>query len=152
MVFSQVFKILRMVPSCGKIYNNQLSFEELWNYRNYSSYYILREKCPYSELFWSVFSPIPTEYEEILCISPGSVRMRENTDQNNSEYRHFSRSDSSMEELMSSIISWFFETNCCLWCVRSSCLEVFCKKGMGMQLYWKRDSDTGVFLWILRNS
>ena len=30
----------------------------------------LREKCPYSELFWSPFSRIRTEYREILCISP----------------------------------------------------------------------------------
>ena len=47
-----------------------------------------REKCPYAELFWSVFSRIRTEYR----ISPYSARMRENTDQNNSEYRHFLRS------------------------------------------------------------
>ena len=33
-----------------------------------------------------------TEYEEILRISPYSVRMRENMDENNSEYGHFSRS------------------------------------------------------------
>ena len=33
----------------------------------------LREKCPYLQLFWSVFS----------------IRMWENTDQNNSEYGHF---------------------------------------------------------------
>ena len=52
----------------------------------------LREKCPYSELFWSAFSRIRTEYGEIRSISPYSVRMRENTDQNNSEYGHFSRS------------------------------------------------------------
>ena len=26
----------------------------------------LREKCPYLEFFWSVFSRIRTEYEEIL--------------------------------------------------------------------------------------
>ena len=43
----------------------------------------LRKKCPYLELFWSVFSRIRTEYGEILCISLYSVRMRENTDQNN---------------------------------------------------------------------
>ena len=43
----------------------------------------LRKKYPYSELFWSAFSRIRTEY---------SVEMRENTDQNNSEYGHFSRS------------------------------------------------------------
>ena len=53
----------------------------------------LREKCPYSELFWSVFSLNRTEYGETLCISPYSVRMRENKNQNNSEYGHFSRSD-----------------------------------------------------------
>ena len=52
----------------------------------------LRKKCPYSELFWSAFSSIRTEYGEIRSISPYSVRMRENADQNNSEYVHFSRS------------------------------------------------------------
>ena len=49
-------------------------------------------KCPHPELFWSAFSLIQTEYEEILRISPHSVGMRENTDQNNSEYGHFLRS------------------------------------------------------------
>ena len=51
-----------------------------------------RKKCPYSELFWSAFSRIRTEYGEIRSISPYSVCMRENADQNNSEYRNFSRS------------------------------------------------------------
>ena len=51
---------------------------------------LLRQKCPYSELFWSVFFRILTEYGEMrLRISPYSVRMRENTDQNISEYGHF---------------------------------------------------------------
>ena len=49
----------------------------------------LRENCSYSELFWSVFFRIRTEYGEIWSICPYSVRMRENTDQNNSEYEHF---------------------------------------------------------------
>ena len=53
----------------------------------------LREKCTYLELFWSTFSRIRTGYGEILRISPYSVRMRENTDQKNSEYGHFLRSD-----------------------------------------------------------
>ena len=53
----------------------------------------LREKCPYLELFWSVFSRIRTGYGEILRISTYSVRMRENTDQNNSYYGHILRSD-----------------------------------------------------------
>ena len=51
----------------------------------------LHEKCPVSELFWSAFSRIQAEYGEIR-IPPHSVRMRENADQNNSEYGHFLRS------------------------------------------------------------
>ena len=47
---------------------------------------VLRKKCPYSELFWSVFSRIRTEYGEILRLSPNSVRMTENMDQSNSKY------------------------------------------------------------------
>ena len=42
---------------------------------------------------WSVFSHIRTEDGEIRSIFPYSVRMRENTDQENSKYGHFSRSD-----------------------------------------------------------
>ena len=53
----------------------------------------VREKCPYSEFFWSVSSGIWIEYGETLRISPYSVRMRENTDLKNSEYGHFSRSE-----------------------------------------------------------
>ena len=52
----------------------------------------LRERCPYSELFWSVFSRIWIEYGRTLHNSPYSVWMRENTDQSNSEYGQFLRS------------------------------------------------------------
>ena len=57
----------------------------------YNSTIILRKKCPYSELFWFAFSRIWTEFARILRISPYSVRMRENADQNNSKYGYFSR-------------------------------------------------------------
>ena len=50
----------------------------------------LRKKFLYSELFWSAFSRIWTEYGEIL---PYSVRIRENANLNNSKYGHFSRND-----------------------------------------------------------
>ena len=50
----------------------------------------LREKRRYSEFFWSVFSRIRTEYGETRSIPPYSVRIRENTNQKNSEYGHFS--------------------------------------------------------------
>ena len=49
-----------------------------------------REKCPYSVFSWSLFSRVPTKYREILCISPYSLQMRESTDQENTEYGHFS--------------------------------------------------------------
>ena len=50
----------------------------------------LLEKFPYSGFFWSAFSRIRTENEEILRISLHSIRLRENTDQNNSEHGDFS--------------------------------------------------------------
>ena len=52
----------------------------------------LREKCPYSEFFWSMIYHIRTECGEILHISPYSLWMRENKDQKNSEYGNFLRS------------------------------------------------------------
>ena len=68
-------------------------------YRNFSLlwFFLIMPHCvksarPYSELFWSAFSRIRTEYREISSISPYSLRMRENADQHNSEYGHFSRS------------------------------------------------------------
>ena len=39
-----------------------------------------------------MFFRICTEYGQMLRISPYSVRMQENADQNNSVYRHFLRS------------------------------------------------------------
>ena len=48
------------------------------------------KSIPYSELFWSAFSRMRTEYREIRrSISLYSVRMWQNVDQNNSEYGHF---------------------------------------------------------------
>ena len=61
----------------------------------------LRKRYPYSELFWSSFSRIRTEYGEIQSISPYSVQMSENAAQNNSEYGHFSRSDCVLNEIIS---------------------------------------------------
>ena len=54
----------------------------------------LRKNYWYSELFWSVFSRIWTDYGEIRSISLYSVQMRESADQNNSEHGHFLRSES----------------------------------------------------------
>ena len=51
----------------------------------------LYEKWTYSELFCSVLSRIWTKYKEILRSSHYSGRMRESTDQNNSEYGQFLR-------------------------------------------------------------
>ena len=52
----------------------------------------LHERHRYSELFWSLFSRIRTEYGDIVRISTYSVELRENTDQKNIKYGHFSRS------------------------------------------------------------
>ena len=52
----------------------------------------LCKTCPYSELFWSLFSGIRTEYGDIRNISTYSARMWENAGQYNSKQRHFLRS------------------------------------------------------------
>ena len=66
----------------------------------------LREKCLYSEFFWSVCSRIWTEYGEIRSITPYSVQMRENTDQKNSKYEHFSCSVSRDLKMMTLSVSF----------------------------------------------
>ena len=43
------------------------------------------KKCSYSELFWSAFPLIQTEYGEMQSIFPYSVWMRENAGLDNSE-------------------------------------------------------------------
>ena len=56
----------------------------------------LRKKCPYSELFWSTFS-----------------RIRENVDQNNSEYGHFLRSDYlQLNFFLKDIINFWWKVAC----------------------------------------
>ena len=62
----------------------------------------LRKKCPYSELFCPYFSTLVYS----RSISPYSIRMRENMDQNNSEYGHFSRSASSSMDIITAD-NWF---------------------------------------------
>ena len=65
----------------------------LFFHNTYCFFKSLSEKCPYSELLWSVFSRIRTEYREMRSISPYLVQLRENKDQNNSEYGHVLRSE-----------------------------------------------------------
>ena len=65
----------------------------------------MRENCPYSEFFWSVLSRIRDEYGEIQSISPYSVRMRESTDQKNSEYR-----------ILSNILQYLLQCEHCQYC------------------------------------
>ena len=85
------YKLVRVGNFWNNIYNEYES--NLNTNKNLS----LREKCPYSEFFCSVYSSIRTEYREIQSVSPYSVQMRENMDQKNSEY--FFRSVSVKEKL-----------------------------------------------------
>ena len=52
----------------------------------------LHKRCLYSELSWSAFFRIRTEYGKMQSTSPYSFQMRENANQNNAEYGHFLRS------------------------------------------------------------
>ena len=64
---------------------------------------ILFKKCDFLEKFILPFffeqGSIRTEYREIRSVSPYSVRKRENADQNNPKYEHFSRSEKCKEFL-----------------------------------------------------
>ena len=74
----------------------KLSVIQFWDVKFRDYKYLkdaLRKTYPYLELFWSIFSRIRTEYGEILRFSRYSVRIRENTDKNNSKYGHFSLND-----------------------------------------------------------
>ena len=72
-VFNKIFLMLNILWSC---------------FPNFHSV-----KCvQIRSFFWSVFSRVRTEYGEIRSIPPYSFRMRENTDQKNSVFGHFSRS------------------------------------------------------------
>ena len=87
----------------------------------------LREKCLYSEFFWSLFSHIQTEYGEILCISSSSVQIRENTGQKNSEHGHFSRSGSHLLKI-SLMENFIFYDSTIVSCFATICLKkVSCK-------------------------
>ena len=88
-----------MLPAQALDFFNSLNFQVAlqteqtspWKFKHLSIQ-SLREKCPHLEFFWSLFSRIWTEYGEIGSISPYSVRMWGNADQENSEYGHFPRS------------------------------------------------------------
>ena len=90
-----------------------------------TSFTTLREKCPYSELFWSTFSRIRTEQGEIVRISPYLVQMRENADQNNSEYGHFIRSASFFQLRQHVYIAQLSLGN--IWNFRSKYLKIYLK-------------------------
>ena len=70
------------------------SYVALWK-SDISDKQELRKKCLYLELFWSAISAfgLNTKRYGIRNISVYSVRMRGNTGQNNSEYKHFSGSE-----------------------------------------------------------
>ena len=59
--------------------------------------FALGKKSLYLELLWSAFSRIRIEYGEIRSISPYSVQLRENADENSSEYVHILRCVESRE-------------------------------------------------------
>ena len=80
--------------------------------------YSLREKCSYSHFFWSTFSYIRT-----LPISSYSVRMPENTDQNNSKYGHFFTQWFFTFSCQCSHFFQCFSVFCCIYC---TCLKFFC--------------------------
>ena len=65
----------------------------------------MREKCPNTEFFWSVFSRIWTEYGDLLLKSPYSAQMWENTYQKKLHIGHFSHSEYNQYNLESGTVT-----------------------------------------------
>ena len=86
-------RVLKDLKNIDTIIMTKFFLENIWNLC--SNFFFLtlapRKQCPYSELFWSILSGIQIQYGEIRSMSPYSVRMQKSTDQNDSEYGHFSR-------------------------------------------------------------
>ena len=86
---------------------SRLNFLQITNsIKPFHTTYSLRKRCPYSELFYSVFLPhlltfgLNTErYKVFLRIQSECGKMLKNADQNNSEYGHFLRSVISLYRL-----------------------------------------------------
>ena len=95
LIFPLSFSLAWMIRMLAKAPNNCSSLLEFkisandnssWAFMQiHKTCLTMREKCSYSEFFWSTFCRNQIEYWEI-------VQMRENTDQKNSKYGQFSRS------------------------------------------------------------
>ena len=71
-----------------------------------------REKCPYSEFCWSLFSRIWAVCRDLPCKSLYSVVMRENTGQKNSEDGHHIRSEVSYLEISDQLVFCSYYKKC----------------------------------------
>ena len=89
--FLMKIKLNNLINSVSFLVRSITKKEKHGNYsvkvhsEKYSTWYTLRRKCLYLELYWFVFSHIGAEYGEIRSVSSYSVQMRENVDQNKSE-------------------------------------------------------------------
>ena len=92
------------------------------NLNNAKKKELLRTHCVKSVRIRSYSGPYFPAFRlktDILCISPYSVRMQENTDQNNFEYGHFSRSKN----------YWRMKIGASD-CYRKKLVSLLCKKGL----------------------
>ena len=64
----------------------------------------LREKCRIRSFPGLYFPAFGLNIFRILCVSPYSVRMRENADKKNSEYGHFSLSATLFQKFLKIIL------------------------------------------------
>ena len=104
---SKIWRRSLNVNSTNQIFNSRLVptrslFVQQWKYQNNmwnlfkvnNKHYVKSVRSrSYSGPHFPAFGLMWTEYEKIRCISSYSVRMRENADQNNSQYEHFTRSE-----------------------------------------------------------
>ena len=86
--------LIMLVALLAALHCHYFKWHVCWFYKYFPLFKCLpleiREKFPYLEILWSVFSRIWTEYRDLLSKSLYSIRLQEKTNQKNSEYGNIS--------------------------------------------------------------
>ena len=79
-LFKKIWFLVFQIKMKNEKWTSNLNFnvQLFWKSKNH---FQCVKSVQLQSFLWSVFSRMWTEYREILCISPYSVRMQENTDQ-----------------------------------------------------------------------
>ena len=79
-LFKKIWFLVFQIKMKNEKWTSNLNFNVQLFWKSKNHFHCVKS-VQLQSFLWSVFSRMWTEYREILCISPYSVRMQENTDQ-----------------------------------------------------------------------